>query len=326
MRRLRRALVVGGAGFLGSWVVETLLGHGVETTVLDRLSTHAGYLVDGADVVVGDVMHVDVTGLLDERGIDTVFHLAGTPTVPPSLARPLDDLNRNAGTTLAVLEGARQAAEPPLVALASSAAVYGEGLHMPMNEDHPLAPVSPYGVSKLAAETYVRVYARLYGLSTFAVRPFSLYGPRQRKLVVYDLLSRALDGESPLVIRGSADVSRDFVYAGDCARALVTLAGRAPARGEAYNIASGRGTPLGELAPALLEAAGIEPEIRFTGNVRPGDPLRWEGDPTRATSLGAAFDTPLREGLRETARWVVAERAAGQARAEVFVGEAHRGG
>jgi UDP-glucose 4-epimerase len=175
-----------------------------------------------------------------------------------------------------------------------------------MTEDHPLEPVSPYGISKLAAETYVRLYAQLYGFPTFSVRPFSVYGPRQRKLVVYDLLCRAADGEDPLVVLGSPEVSRDFVFVADCARALLMLARRAPAHGEAYNVATGVGTPLGTLVPVLLESVGVEATILFTGDVRPGDPLRWEGDPSRAQALGATFDTPLAEGLRQTADWLLA--------------------
>ncbi|MGZ4357442.1 MAG: NAD-dependent epimerase/dehydratase family protein [Gaiellaceae bacterium] len=303
MRSIRRALVVGGAGFVGSWLVETLLEESIETTVLDRMSTQSREPVAGADVIVEDALQADLPALFDDRQFDVVFHLAGTASVPPSLARPIDDLERNAVTTIAVLEGARHARRSPLVAFSSSAAVYGEGRHMPMTEDHPLEPVSPYGISKLAAETYVRLYAQLYTLPTFSVRPFSLYGPRQRKLVVYDLLCRAADGEDPLVVLGSPEVSRDFVYVADCARALLVLARGAPALGEAYNVASGVGTPLGVLVPAILKAVGSDASVAFTGSVRPGDPLRWEGDPARAQALGATFDTPLEAGLRRTAEW-----------------------
>ena len=314
LRSIGRALVVGGAGFVGSWLVEALLEESIETIVLDRMSTQSREPVAGADVIVDDVLHADLSALLDDREVDVVFHLAGTASVPPSLVRPIDDLERNAVTTLAVLEGARHARRSPLVGFISSAAVYGEGRHMPMTEDHPLEPVSPYGISKLAAETYVHLYSQLYELPTFSVRPFSLYGPRQRKLVVYDLLCRAVDGEDPLVVLGSPEVSRDFVYIADCARALLVLARRAPARGEAYNVASGVGTPLGVLVPAILTAVGIDAGVDFTGSVRPGDPVRWEGDPGRARALGAAFDTPLDDGLRRTAEWLLTAASSDRAR------------
>jgi UDP-glucose 4-epimerase len=307
MRRLSRALVVGGAGFFGSWLVEALLDQDIETTVLDERP--ASELPPAADVIEGDAAEVDAE-FLDAQGVDAVFQLAGSGSVPPSLHRPLDDLRRNTVTTLSVLEAARHVARRPLVAVVSSAAVYGEGQRMPMPEDHPLKPISPYGISKLAAEHYVSLYSDLYGLPTLLVRPFSLYGPRQRKLVVYDLLTRVLDGESPLTVHGSSDVTRDFVFVEDAARALVTVAQTAPARGEAYNIASGKPTTLGELVATLLEVAGAPTAAHFTGSVRAGDPLHWEGDPVRARALGARCETPLREGLGRTVEWVIRAREA----------------
>ncbi|HET7572556.1 MAG TPA: NAD-dependent epimerase/dehydratase family protein [Gaiellaceae bacterium] len=304
MRGLTRALVVGGAGFYGGWVVEALRGRGVEPLVLDTAARAARDGSPAVETVAGDATEVDLAGLVATRRIDAIFQLAGTGLVPSSLERPLDDLVRNAATTVAVLDAARRAATPPVVAYVSSAAVYGEGVRMPMDEEHPTAPLSPYGISKLAAERYVALYAEMYGLPAFSVRPFSLYGPRQRKLVVYDLLRRARDGESPLVVAAPAEVSRDFVYVEDAAGALVALAESAPARGEAYNIASGRPTTLRELAEEIVASLGLETPVEFTGALRPGDPVRWDGDASRARALGASFDTPLAEGLRRTAAWL----------------------
>lgn len=306
MRRLNRALVVGGAGFFGSWLVETLVAEGVETTVLDE--GPGADLPTNADVLDGDVVDIDLLSILDGRKIDAVFHLAGSGAVPQTLLHPIDDLHRNTTTTLAVLEAVRHSERRPLVAYVSSAAVYGEGERMPMREDHPMNPVSPYGISKLASERYVSLYSDLYEIPAFSARPFSLYGPRQRKLVVYDLLTRALDGEIPLTVLGSAEITRDFVFVDDAARALVTLARAVPARGEAYNVASGRPTALGDLVATLLEVAGLPAGARFTGTVRPGDPLRWEGDPARAQEFGARCEMPLDEGLRRTAEWVMRVR------------------
>lgn len=294
MRRLTRALVVGGDGFLGGWLVEALARDGVEAVVLDRR-------YGGAEQLALDT-------LLEAAGADAIFHLAGTGLVPLSIEEPLDDLARNAATTVAVLEAARRAEPSPLVCFVSSAAVYGESRRLPMDEAHPLEPLSPYGISKLAAERYVSLYASLHGLDTFSVRPFSLYGPRQRKLVVHDLLQRLLDGEDPLVVMGAAEVGRDFVYVEDAAAAMVALARRAPARGEAYNLATGRATTLAELATGLVAGAGVDAEVRFTGVLRPGDARYWYGDASRARSLGARFDTTLSEGLRRTAAWLAAER------------------
>ncbi len=165
-------------------------------------------------------------------------------------------------------------------------------------------PLSPYGVSKLAAEHYVRLYTHLYGLATFAVRPFSLYGPRQRKLVVHDLIVRVLGGEDPLTLAAAPDVSRDFVFVRDGARAIVALARSAPALGEAYNVASGRSTTLAELADAVVAACGASADVEFTGTVRAGDPVHWAADASRAAALDVRCDTSLEEGLRATVEWL----------------------
>jgi UDP-glucose 4-epimerase len=303
MRRLTSALVLGGAGFLGGRLVEALSSEEIRATVVDDLSTGQPERIGAAELIVADVREVDLPGIIHDRSVDVVFHLAGPAYVPPSLKEPLKDLNDGAGTTLAVLEGIRKVEPRPLLAFASSAAVYGDGRFFPMTEDHPLGPVSPYGVSKLASEQYVRLYSRLYGIPAFSVRLFSLYGPGQRKQVIYDLIGRAVGGEAPLVVHGSPDVSRDFVFVDDAAKAFLALARRAPAEGEAYNAASGRPTTLGELVAVLLEVTGVDITAFFTGAVRRGDPLRWCGDTSKAQALGVRCDTPLGEGMRQTVRW-----------------------
>ena len=304
MRELRSALVLGGAGFLGRWVLGALLEIGTRVVSLDR--DPRGRLLDlDVESVQGDVASGDrlLPDLVAERTFDLVVQAVGTGSVPRSLEHPLGDLGSNAGTTLAILETLAALDPPPLLVLVSSAAVYGDSVRLPIDEDHPLEPVSPYGVSKLAAEQYVRLYARLRGLPALSVRPFSLYGPGQRKLVVHDLLSRLEAGEDPLVVRGRPDVTRDFVFVQDAARGVVTLGRRAPAAGEPYNLSSGRGTSLGELTASLVEATGRQAEVRFTGDARVGDPLRWEGDQRRSAALGARCDMPLAEGLRRTVAW-----------------------
>lgn len=302
MRDLHQALVLGGSGFIGRWLVETLASAGIELTLLDRKPPTRSPAI--ASVVTDTVNYESVVHTLQDRPPDVVFHLAGASTVPPSIDDPIDDLHRNVVTTVEVLEALRSLAQQPLLVFISSAAVYGDAQHHPIDEDHPLAPKSPYGVSKLAAEGYVRLYTRLHGIRGISVRPFSVYGPGQRKLVIYDLLDRIKKGERPLTILGSPDVSRDFVFVGDVSRALLRLARTAPAEGEAYNIATGVGTSLGELAALLIDVSKADTETHFTGQVRQGDPLHWTGDPSRALALGVKCDTPLRDGLRRTADWM----------------------
>jgi UDP-glucose 4-epimerase len=307
MRRLENALVL-GAGFLGSWLLETLEREGVSATAVDHAPASLPNGVRPAELIVGDVTEVDVVGLIQEHSVDVVFHLANAASVQPSLGDPSDDLRRNVATTLAVLEALRSASRTPLLVFVSSAAVYGNAQILPMSEDHPLEPMSPYGVSKLMAEEYVRLYNRLYGIPAVCVRPFSIYGPRQRKQVIYDWMVRTFDGEQPLEVLGSPDVSRDFVFVRDAAQALLTIARTAPARGEPYNVASGKETTLGELAETLRRVTRIETDFEFSGQVRTGDPLRWTGDPSRARELGAECATRLEDGLRLTAEWYARAR------------------
>lgn len=307
MRRLDNALVLGGGGFLGSWLVRALLSHGASVVAVDRPGAVAVGGSNGVEAIEGDVLAMDLVGLLDGGRFDALFHLANASFVPPSLEDPAGDLRANAATTIAVLEALRSVPDPPVIAFASSAAVYGTGRVFPMTEDHPLEPVSPYGVSKLAAENYIAQYHRLYGVPGISFRIFSLYGPGQRKQVVYDWMQRLRGGERPLRVAGRADVSRDLVFVEDAAECFLEVTRRAPATGEAYNVASGDAVTLGDLVERAARALGVPAEAEFAGEVRRGDPYRWQGDNSRARALGVDFPTGLDEGLKRTADWLIGE-------------------
>jgi UDP-glucose 4-epimerase len=296
-RTLERALVLCGAGFLGTWVTEELTARGIGCAVLGYGARRVG------DQAIA-ITRASVEDMLSAVKPDIVFFLAGSPSVPRSVREPLQDLHDNVGLVLDVLEALRGMDAPPTFVFTSSAAVYGDARADPMHEDHPLSPRSQYGVSKLAAEQYVRLYAEMYGVPGVCVRPFSVYGPGQRKLVIYDLFTRLLAGEDPLVIASPPDVARDFVYIRDVARCIVDLGVRAAGKGEAYNAASGVSTTLAELADHLVATAGVSAEVRFTGELRVGDPLRWRGGVERMHALGVSCPTGLAEGLATTLGWI----------------------
>jgi UDP-glucose 4-epimerase len=305
MRSFSRALALGGTGFIGRHLVAHLEGEAIQTVAVGREGLAGA--PEAWKVVQSELGDLDMSELFAEHEPDVVFHLANTALVPTSMIAPFEDLLANAGTTVAVLEALRKMTRPPLLVFVSSAAVYGTAETVPMAEDHPLHPISPYGVSKLASEQYIRLYSELHGLRAVTARPFSVYGPRQRKLVIYDLLRRLAQGEDPLRVAGSPEVSRDFVWVGDAVKGLLTLARNAPAEGESYNIASGVETPLGELVDLLIDSIGGAMRAEFSGVARPGDPWRWVGDPSRARALGVACDTPLSAGLALTAEWLLRE-------------------
>jgi UDP-glucose 4-epimerase len=300
--RTERSLVLGGAGFIGRHLVERLISAGSKVLIVDR--NPGSGLPGGVEAITADLRDLEMARALQSYRPDLVFHLANSASVPPSFESPREDLGLNAMTTIGVLETVRHLQPRPAVVFVSSAAVYGDSRTVPMTEDHPLRPISPYGISKLAAEHYVRLYASTHGVAACSVRPFSIYGPGQRKQVVYDLMRRLIDGEDPLVVRASGAVSRDFVWVKDAVDCLIRLAVAAPKQGEAYNIATGNEVTLEELVDIIVQTVGRPVEVRFTGESRAGDPVRWVGDPTRAAGVGAVCEMPLRDGLRSTFDWL----------------------
>ena len=309
-----RVLVTGGAGFIGSHLVERLVEGGAAVTVLDHHAAgpprNLAGVADRLEVVRGDA----ATVLADPEFVvrfDVVFHLAANPYIPPSVEDPLFDFERNLMTTLRLLEALRTAPRGPRLVFTSSAAVYGNPRRYPIREDDPTVPISPYGVSKLAAERYAAVYADLYDVPCSSVRLFSVYGPRQRKQVVYDLVDRLRTEPRRLEVHGNGTQERDFVFVADVADAMIAVADRAPARGEAINVASGTSTSIAGLVEALTTQMGLDPEVVWSGSVRPGDAETWVVDTETLRTLGCTPTWSLADGLAATIEWYDAAASGG---------------
>ncbi|MHB8571665.1 MAG: NAD-dependent epimerase/dehydratase family protein [Candidatus Dormibacteria bacterium] len=297
--------VTGGAGFIGSHIVARLLAEGARVTVVDDLRGHARPPA-GATLVQSSLDPASLGAALG--GAEFVFHCAGNAYVPPSVENPLEDFEQNLAVSLRLLDWLRQHSPGTRTILFSSAAVYGNPLTLPVAEDHPLEPISPYGVSKLAAERYGSVFAGLYRMPVASLRCFSVYGPGQHKQVVFDLMTRCLDGEGRFSVLGDGGQVRDFTYVDDVAAAALAVATRGRLQGEAYNVGSGHGVTIGELALASARALGFDGDPSFTGSIRPGDAERWVADVGRLHSLGWEAATSLEQGLAATAAWVRASR------------------
>lgn len=306
-RPIQRAVVFGGCGFLGQWLIRRLTARGIEVTSVDRdpRGRLEGLGVTSLQIPPRDA-EFELADLMSRRRFDVAFSLIGTGLVPRSVAAPLEDLSNNVGALLGLLEVIRRLDAPPLVVNLSSAAVYGSAQTTPMTETHPRHPESPYGVSKVAGEEYLRLYNTLYGIPAMSVRPFSIYGPGQRKLVIYDLLRRLISGENPLVVAAAAEVTRDFIFVEDAAEMIVRLAERAPAEAHAYNACSGRGTSLRELTGLLIGLAQPSASVEFIGTGRPGDPIHWIGSRDLVLAVTGVEPTALSEGLARTVAWMTA--------------------
>jgi UDP-glucose 4-epimerase len=300
-------LVTGGAGFIGTHLVRRLVAKGADVTVIDDLSAPSAQAVPAG--VTWHRFHLPdprLRSLVAEARFDRVYHLAGAAYVPPSIDDPAGDLDNNAAVTLDVLEAVRRGSPGTPVVYTSSAAVYGSPTVLPISEETPIAPVSPYGVSKYAAEQYVSLYARLHGLHTASLRLFSVFGPGQRKQVVFDLLAKLAADPGRLEVIGAGTEMRDFVFVEDVVGAAGVVMSRAPLAGEVYNVASGEGVTIKQLVDHVTAVVGLSPQVRYTGEVRPGDALHWVADVTRLRALGYSPAVSLREGVHRVADWFAA--------------------
>jgi len=294
--RDRTVLVTGGAGFIGSHLVDALHPHN-EVRVLDTFTTGTrAYLPDGVTVIEGDIS--DPIALQKAaRGVDIIFHHAALVSVSQSVEAPRQSNETNLEASLLLLEQARQ--EDARVVVASSAAVYGHPEDLPVSETTPTKPSSPYGVQKLALDQYTRLYEDLYDVETVALRYFNVYGPRQQgpySGVISTFLEQARADE-PITIEGDGKQSRDFVHISDVVRANLRAA-TTDAVGEAYNIGTGQRTTIEELAETIRDATGSSSPIVHC-EPRPGDIRHSGADTSKATrELGFEARVGLESGIR----------------------------
>jgi UDP-glucose 4-epimerase len=297
-----RAVVTGGAGFIGSTLVDALLARGDEVHVVDDLSTgRREQVAGGATLHVNDIRE-PLGAVFTEARPEVVFHLAAQVDVRRSVADPAEDARTNVIGTLNVLEAARTHDAQVLLA-STGGAIYGE-CERPATEDDPRLPVSPYGTSKLAAEEYLATWNRLYGSRHVALRLGNVYGPRQdphgEAGVVAIFLAKIRDGQ-PATVFGDGSQTRDYVASADVVRAFVAAVG---VDGGVFNVGTGVETSVLQLWEACLAATGKEADS-VHAEPRLGELQRSVLDPARAArALGWRAELALPEGLRRTWEWL----------------------
>ena len=305
---MARYLVTGGAGFIGSHVVDALAARGDAVRVVDDLSTGrrenlAGR--PGIELIEADLGERQVAEQA-VAGIDCVIHLAAIPSVPRSVREPRRSHRANVEATHELLLAARDEGVRRVV-LASSSSVYGESETLPKHEGMQPAPLSPYALHKLIGEQYAALFSRLYGLETVALRFFNVFGPRQSPQSQYSgvislFTAALLAGRAP-TIHGDGEQTRDFTYVADVARGVLRACDAPGASGRAVNIARGGRMSVNALYAALQRATGVSVAARYA-EPRRGDVRHSQADVSLARDLlGFAPAVPVEEGLGRTVDW-----------------------
>jgi UDP-glucose 4-epimerase len=302
-----KTLVTGGAGFIGSNLVDALLDRGDEVVVIDDLSTGrrenlAGALQRGAELIELDVRDAEAVSAAVERvRPEVIFHLAAQIDVRKSVADPAHDSRVNVEGTINVLRAAQAHGVRRVVNTSTGGAIYGEGQILPAPEDHPVAPEAPYGLSKFCAENYCALFTRLHGLSTVSLRYGNVYGPRQDPLgeagVIAIFCGKFLEGGRPTIF-GDGKQTRDYVYVGDVVDANLRAA-ESDAIG-AFNVGRGVQTSVLDIVNALssLSDNGFEADH---APARPGEVQHIALDPSRTRDeFGWEGNIDLTQGLRLT--------------------------
>jgi len=303
-----KVLVTGGAGFIGANLANRLLKEGATVTIFDDFSVgtrrNLKDIANQVTVVKGDVRDFEMAKKVI-LGQDFVFHMAANASVPISSENPKYDFEVNAMGTLNVLEALRGLGSSIPLVFASSAAVYGGHGLAPSSEENPLKPLSPYGASKLAAEAMCQAFYRTYGLPTICLRFCNVYGPLQRKYVMFDVMEKLRRQEDKLEILGTGNQVRDFIYVSDVIDACLMLAKTPAAFGKVYNVGTGVGTTIKELVDVILDLLGLQNKTKvfYTNKSWTGDVEKLHADVTRIKKLGFRPKFDLRTGVARFIEW-----------------------
>lgn len=296
---MKKVLIVGSKGFIGQ--------HAYRTFQQDP-----AYQCWGCDVVAEyndphyfliDSSNSDFNEIFETQAFDFCLNCSGAASVPDSLKHPLRDFSLNTYNVVKLLEAIRKHAPHCRFINLSSAAVYGNPVSLPVVESSAGTPVSPYGQHKLMAEMLCQEYYQYFGVLTCSVRIFSAYGPGLRKQILWDVFQKSKQSDS-IVLFGTGQESRDFVFISDIIRALVLVMEHGDFTGQAYNLASGIETTVREVVLELLQSLGHSGEIQFSGAGRSGDPVNWRADISRLARLGFVPTVSIQKGVQHYVKWL----------------------
>jgi len=305
----RRVLVTGGAGFIGSHLVERLVDSGAEVTIVDNLRSGRWENISRVSAKVraieSDVRNTfEIEKVVADAKPETLIHLAANASVPESVKNPEYDFQTNCLGTFNILNAIRGLGGCEKAIILSSGTVYGEPGSIPIRESDPLVPISPYGASKLHAEVTAGMYYRVYGVPTVCARLFNAYGPRMGRFVILDFLYKLRQNPDRLEILGTGRQVREFTYVTDIVDGLLLLAVSGEP-GQSYNISSGAPCTVADLATKIVQIVVLagKTDLSFTGESWVGDAQRWEVSLDKIHALGFSPSIDLDEGLRRVVQW-----------------------
>lgn len=301
-------LVTGGAGFIGANLARVLFEKRAKITILDDFSSgsmlNLGEIENYVTIIRGDVRDFEgVKKVVANQ--DFVFHMAANASVPNSIENPSYDFKVNAVGTLNVLTALLDLDSDALFVFASSAGVYGEQGFAPISEECPLRPLSPYGASKLTGEILCQTFSNVYGLRTLRLRYFNVYGPLQRKYVMFDLVNKLRKRQDILEVLGTGNQIRDFIYISDAIDAALLLAKTPSAFGEVFNIGTGIGITIRELVDLILLILRLQhrAKVFYTNESWKGDVQKLIADITKIKGHGFKPKIELETGLTRFIDW-----------------------
>jgi UDP-glucose 4-epimerase len=299
---IKKVLVTGVAGFIGGHFAEYYITQeynviGIDNKPKDQISTTTLFEYKQLNLP-DDQLH----NLIKKHKPDICIHCAGGSSVGFSVENPLKDFNSSALVTFHLLNSLRKFSPECKTIYPSSAAVYGNPISLPISENHPLKPISPYGYHKILCETICNEFSQLYALNIHILRIFSAYGPNLRKQIVWDTFNK-VKKENQLILYGTGKETRDFIYIDDIINATDIILNSSVNNYDIYNIASGKETSIRELAELIAKELNVNIPIVFNEITRKGDPKNWRADISKIKKLGFEPRTKLKEGILKLKDW-----------------------
>ena len=310
---MSKIVITGGAGFIGSHLAQACAKAGNEVVIIDNLDEYYSpalkkenldYISQSGDItfIQGDITDINLLKTIISHDVDYVFHEAAQPGVRISVENPFKPNNVNVLGTLNVLQASLEA-NVERVINASSSSVYGKTEYLPFDEKHPTQPISPYGVSKLAAEHYCRVFYEVYGIPTVSLRYFTVYGPRMRPDLAISIFTKKLLNNEPITIFGDGNQTRDFTFVDDIVNANFKLLNTNKADGKVMNVGSGNRINIHNLIDILIEVIDTTPSIKYAITQK-GDAIHTLADISLASELiGYESSISIKDGLKIYVDW-----------------------